>query len=374
MNKTIALALYEYKGKVNVKADLVSLLLVSILIFSRLFAGQVAEDTPPTKLVILFENPNGELYSQLATEMKKLNIPVYQDSNTVLEMLEIDNIDAYVDICNSCKKPTLKVFSKKEFTALNYINLIKSKIEPILIPSIFRINDKLYFDIMDGYSIELVNSNKDIYKQFITINTLFMVLTIIGVLSAFAYLLQGITDEKDTKVTLMYMSCMKVKEWIDSKVLASTCLSLKNFLMYIVLGGVGLTYFGIIELSINEWIEFIKTKLLYLTITFAIGYMFWCYLFSLISVLINNSNSPIKNAAVLLPMTAFGIVLSMLDFASSELFELLNFLPFTYLFTMSAGIVLTNFDYVIFSYSSLLTIFLTILLRHLAIKYVKFDG
>ena len=374
MNKTIALALYEYKGRINLKADLISLLLIAVLLASRLFAGQVAEDSPPIKLGLFFEQTNSASYGALLSEMDKLDIPVFNSSTLITEKLKSGELDAYITICEKCEEPTIKVVSEQQFTAIKYVESIKDKLEPILLPNMFEVSSDLYKSVINGFTIQFVASNKDVYQQFLTLNTLFMVLTIVGVLSAFAFLLQGITDEKDTKVTLMYMSCMKVKEWIDSKVIASTCLSLKNFVFYVALGGIGLTYFGVIELTNAEWSEFLQNKLVFLAVTFAIGYAFWCYLFALVSVLINDTNSPIKSAAVLLPMTAFGIVLSMLDFVSSQMFEFLNFLPLTYLFTMSASIVLTEVNMNVFILSSLCTLILTIVLRSLAIKFVKFDS
>jgi len=101
--------------------------------------------------------------------------------------------------------------------------------------------------------------------------------------------------------------------------------------------------------------------------------MFWCYLFAFVSTIINDPNSPIKSAAVLVPMTAFGIVLSLLDFVSTDFFKWLNYIPFTYLFTQSASIILTEIDKISFIISTSITSSVTLIVRVFAIKYVKFE-
>mgnify|MGYP006939813760 CR=1 FL=1 len=373
MNKTLALALYEFKGRLNFKADLIGFVLIAFLISSRLFAEYFVEDTVPLNLAILYNGNDSGLSMELETIADNLSIPFFKIEQSVVSDIDSGRLNAYLGICNDCTKPTIKVHSVGQFTALKYLNIIKSELEPLLLPQFYKIPKELYGNITNGIELEFVESNTNTYQEFLILNTLFMIITILGVLTAFAFLLQGITEEKDTKVTLMYMSCMEVREWIDSKVLASTCLSLKNFIVYIFIGSIGLRFFGIIELSNEDWAIFISDKLAYLAITFAVGYMFWCYLFAFVSTIINDPNSPIKSAAVLVPMTAFGIVLSLLDFVSTDFFKWLNYIPFTYLFTQSASIILTEIDKISFIISTSITSSVTLIVRVFAIKYVKFE-
>lgn len=373
MNKTIALALYEFKGRINLKADFIGLVLICFLLVSRLFTGYFVEESVPTNLGILYNGIDNAVYVEIESVMDKMNIPIYKIEEVIKLKLKSGTLDAYLSICIDCEIPTIRVHSIGQFTAINYLNTIKATLEPIILPHFYGISGDMYKMIESGIDFVFVESDKDTYQQFLTLNTLFMILTIVGVLSSFALLLQGITEEKDSKVTLMYMSCMKVSEWIDSKVLAATFLSLKSFITYLVLAGVGLHYFGVLELSNEDWTYFIQNKLPYLAITFAVGYTFWCYLFALISSLINDPNSPIKSAAVMIPMTAFGIVLSLLDFVSADFFGWLNYLPFTYLFTLSASVVLTEFDTLSFILCTCLTLVLTLFVRSLAIRFVKFE-
>ena len=80
-------------------------------------------------------------------------------------------------------------------------------------------------------------------------------------------------------------------------------------------------------------------NLLLILYVFLTGFVFWCYLYSLLSVLIKSPNSQVKNTVSMAPLVLLAICITGIDSIDSLFMTVLSFIPLTYSFSMPLQIL-----------------------------------
>lgn len=372
MNRALSLAKFEFKAHMNWKADVISLAVIAVVLLLRFWTVEVIHSSPPITLGIHTETQS--LSSALQdSEYASIDRLIQEPNLSKLqELLEDGEIDAYAVICADCQELRLTIYSLDELETRNYIESITSDLSDLIIPQLYSLNNDDYSNIKNGFLIDYQNSaNRDGTNGRI-ITTVFMFLACISVLTAFSLLLQGITFEKEEKITEMYISSMHVSEWVDGKVLSALGIAVKGLLIYMILSIIALDFFGFTTFNREEVQYLILNKSLPLLISFSIGFVFWCYFYALVSVILTKASTSIKNAAVLLPMAAFGIIISVSDYVSNTMYNVLCILPITYIFAVPSKVISSDFEWSSFFLFSAVALLATLWLRKTACRRLKF--
>ena len=345
MDRAIALAKFEFMSNLNIKADIISVFIIATVLFLRVWTVDSIQNKTPIRVGILIKNQN-QAELMLVSKSHQIRDLVHSSKESYLkELLKSKKIDAYITQCIDCEELTLNVFSLSEVDAKNFITHIASLLSDHFIPSQFSLSSEEYKQIKSGFKIEYFNELGRDFSNMKVMTTVFMFLVCISVLSAFSLLLQAITMEKEEKITEMYMSTLKVNEWIDGKVLAALGIAVKGLILYFSFAVIALDFTETIKFTQEELLIFITDKALPLFISFSLGFIFWCYMYALISVLIDKSSISIKNAAVLFPMAAFGIIYSISDYVASVYYIIFTFFPLTYIFALPSKIMSSDFNW-----------------------------
>ncbi|TMS91559.1 hypothetical protein CWB58_18850 [Pseudoalteromonas sp. S201] len=371
MNRAVALAKFEFMSNFNLKADAISIGIIAIVLFLRVWAVESIQDKTPINIGLLLSSQQLETVRNFKSVRLKEMLKS-DNEDEFIEMLKSGELDAYIDLCKDCDELTLNVYSIVEIDAKNYVQSISSQLSDALIAQHFSIPVNYYNQIKEGFNVKFINESSEDLTNLKIVNNVFMILVCISVLSAFSLLLQGITVEKEEKITEMYMSTMKVHEWVDGKVLAALGISAKGLVLYFIFAIIGLEQFGLTDFTQNDLNYFISQKAIPLLISFTLGFIFWCYLYAYISVLIDKSSISIKNAAVLFPMAAFGIIFSISDFVSSPFYDLFSYFPLTYIFALPNKIMSSDFGWTYLLMTSFIQLLAIFLVRRVTHKHLKF--
>ncbi|GGW83893.1 ABC transporter permease [Alteromonas halophila] len=372
MDRALALAKFEFMSNFNIKGDAISFSIIAIVLFLRVWTVEVIQDKTPINVGILLQDQLQAENLRLSSE-EQLKTLVQGNSEAQLQsMLEKEELDAYIVQCSDCETLTLNVVSIDEVDAKNHVMLLAKLLSDALIPLQFSLDPEVYKQIQSGFEIKYINNGEQDLSNSRILTTVFMFLVCISVLSAFSLLLQGITSEKEEKITEMYMSSMKVQEWVDGKVIAALGIAVKGLVLYFFFTAIALDVFGFTSFSNQELLVFAREKAFPLFVSFTLGFVFWCYLYAFVSVLIDKSSTSIKNAAILFPMAAFGVIYSISDYVASPFYHVFSFFPMTYIFALPSKIMSSDFQVYYLVATSVVQILATILMRQFTYKHLKF--
>ncbi|AMJ76640.1 ABC transporter permease [Alteromonas stellipolaris] len=374
MQKVISLAKFEFLEQLNLKADAISIAIIGAILAARFFTVEFFNATTPVHLAAVVGSYDEQVidFDRWKDNETLYNIPLLNSEAEAKRMMEQQEIDGYLTFCFTCDARSMTLHSMQEFHSQAYIYDLSSHISEIALPALLNISDVDFELIKNGLAIDYDINNEVVSPSASMLNTIFMFLTVLGILSAFSLLLQAITAEKEEKITQMYISCMNVNEWVDAKVLASLGVSVKAFALYFVFTALILSMFGLLQLEGNDVTQFIMYKVPILILVFAVGFVFWSYLFALVSVLIRDQSSSIKNAAIMLPMAAFGIVVSLGDYIATLGYKALSFFPITFVFAMPNRIITTDVGYLEPMMASAFVLLAAYGVRHLTYRYLRF--
>lgn len=373
MHRSFSLAKFEFMSNFSLKTDLISFALIALVLLLRVWTVDIFQANTPIKLGLFTGHPVVKSAINSNINMSNFETLIMNDNeNELSRMLYNFDLDAYIIPCLDCQKPVLKIISINEVNADNYLKSISKSLSDTIFPIKYSLSNEEYILISEGFSINFINSDNKDSSNAKTLTMVLMFLLCISVLTAFSLLFQGITMEKEEKITEMYISSMKVSDWVDGKVLAALGIALKGLVIYFSFAVIGLDLMGVVSFSHQDVMFFLTDRFIPLLLSFSIGFVFWCYFYSYISVIISKASSSVKSSAVLLPLTAFGIIFSVSDYTSHSIYNFLCAFPITYVFAMPSKIMSTEFDFLQFlSFSSICFVSI-ILIRKLTYKSLKF--
>jgi ABC-2 type transport system permease protein len=189
-----------------------------------------------------------------------------------------------------------------------------SQLSEILNP--FRFNLSVYGE-----------EDEDKGKQFVTL--MMLVLLMVGLFTAFAYIFASITSEKQQRVTEQLLSTMTAQTWMDGKIFGITLLCIKSM----ITTGVAMVLFSSATAIINGKSIDIAA--------FNFGYIFVLALFSILGILMWNSlmagfaatiddpNHSSRTSMLLIPIVPIFFAYSMIDAPQSLIMQFLSLFPLT---------------------------------------------
>jgi ABC-2 type transport system permease protein len=150
-----------------------------------------------------------------------------------------------------------------------------------------------------------------------------------GIFTGLAYILVGVTGEKQQRVTEQVISAIPAQVWIDGKILGLSAFSLVNVLgTGVVFTAVGLlaTRFLGFNLPVPEAIAspgMALTILLYLIG----GFFFWFAFLVAVAAILDDPNTSSRGGLMFLPLVAFGAAFLVLIDADLTVVRVLSLLP-----------------------------------------------
>lgn len=195
-----------------------------------------------------------------------------------------------------------------------------------------------------------------------------MILTVMGVISALAIIMQGIAGEKFGRISEIILAAISPAVWIDGKIIAAGLHGLKTMVSYAAYGVTAAVVLGIIDMSQVYATARGGSHLLMALASGALGLLLWSLIFSLASALLPNSTSPIRNTLILLPMTCLLLCLGGAKEPDNGFIVFLSFLPPTMPFAMPLRVISETASSWEIALSIILAIVSSIYLRHFVIK------
>lgn len=195
-----------------------------------------------------------------------------------------------------------------------------------------------------------------------------MILTVMGVISALAIIMQGIAGEKFGRISEIVLAAITPAVWIDGKMIAAGLHGLKTIVSYATYGITAAVILGIIDIShvyatARDW-----PHLLMAFTSGALGLLLWSLIFALTSALLPNPTSPIRNTLILLPMTCLLLCLSGAKEPDNGFIIALSFLPPTMPFAMPLRVISDTASNWEIALSIITVIASSLYLRHFVIK------
>lgn len=368
LSKMFALVIYEFKGRNSLRSDLIGLLILVILSSFRFLGDFIEVQNEDPNVGLLTDSFDLSLTSDLQGFSLDNDIAFFSNRDSAFNELDFGGIDYLLDICTECQVPTMIVYSNSEDSEIKFIDNMKPTLDRLVLPRLLDLDQDVFNTIDRGLFVDKSRLISNDFSNFYLLNFFILLLIIMSALSGFNTMLQSITEEKNSYVFNMYMSSLKPGEWLDSKVLAASLLSLKSFFLYLSLGLIVLIYSGFLDLSYKDILMFLVDKFFYLCIALVIGFFFWMYFFAFICTLLNSATSSVRGAAVVVPMAFFMIVAPRVNDMDSFLFDFFMTFPFTFLFAQASAVVIDDFSLIFLIFNSSFSVASILLLRFISIR------
>lgn len=216
------------------------------------------------------------------------------------------------------------------------------------------------------YTIKGTEEAADSRSYAISICT--MILTVMGVISALAIIMQGIAGEKFGRISEIILAAITPAVWVDGKIIAAGLHGLKTMACYATYGTIAATMLGIVNMSHIQAVARDWPQLLMALASGALGLLLWSLVFSVVSALLPSPTSPIRNTLILLPMSCLLLCLGGAKEPDNGFIVALSFLPPTMPFAMPLRVISGTASNWEIALSVILAITSSIGLRHIAIK------
>ena len=366
--RVLDVARFEFLRFFDIRGEIVSLLILALIALIRFGGDAMIVLSAPKGINIGIEVANIDLFP--ASTSKRFNfIPTpsssHEDSLRKIERGELAGLLVeqepavyrlytskrvyWQDALTESFTPFhLKINSKREGVSEQQFNEI---IRPLqLIPH--TTNGALEKTRPDSYIISIS----------------VMILTIMGIISASSLIMQGIAGEKFGKISEIVLAAITPAVWLDGKIIAAGLHGLKTIAAYAAYGIITSVLLGVIEASdiyaaTGSW-----AHLSIAIASGALGLLLWSLIFSLVSALLPNSTSPIRNTLILLPMTCLLLCLGGAKEPDNDFIVALSFLPPTMPFAMPLRVISDTASNWEVTVSAILVIASSICLRHFVIK------
>lgn len=167
-------------------------------------------------------------------------------------------------------------------------------------------------------------------------------LMLLGVFLGLAWLMTGVTGEKQLRVTELVLSAVPAQTWIDGKILGVTALVLVSLLTtsagIVALGGVLATVSGSALPAAVVSPGFLLVAALFTLL----GLLLWTAFFAAVSATIDDPNTSTKGGLLFLPMLPVALSFAVVKDPDSILSRVLSLLPPTSASALPARLVLSD--------------------------------
>jgi len=341
LSSLIAVSRFEFLRFFNLKSELLGLAIIMLFIVFRGGSSALfAITTDEIKIAILTEQTEIPQYqSHLEASAKVKIVKLSNDENELTENLKKGLFDGYLKRSDRGNSSILVTMDNENWES-RLLPLARA-IEQLYLADFFNVSENTFSSVLGEFEIVVnsVNTSSTNSKSIWAISITILVISVLAILTAFAQLVTGITNEKFSKVSEMILACLPVHIWIDGKVIAAALHGLKVFFSYSILTIIGLELMEIVSFE-SLFTEFSGVlNLLLILYVFLTGFVFWCYLYSLLSVLIKSPNSQVKNTVSMAPLVLLAICITGIDSIDSLFMTVLSFIPLTYSFSMPLQIL-----------------------------------
>jgi ABC-2 type transport system permease protein len=182
--------------------------------------------------------------------------------------------------------------------------------------------------------------DEDKGKKFVTI--MMLVLLMVGLFTAFAYIFASITSEKQQRVTEQLLSTMSAQTWMDGKIFGITLLCIKSM----ITTGVAMVLFSSATAMIAgksiDIAAFNIGYILILALFSILGILMWNSLMAGFAATIDDPNHSSRTSMLLIPIVPIFFAYSMIDAPQSMIMQFLSLFPLTSFAAMPMRIAESN--------------------------------
>jgi ABC-2 type transport system permease protein len=170
----------------------------------------------------------------------------------------------------------------------------------------------------------------------------FAALMLMTVFTAFAYLLTGITGEKQLRVTESVVSAISPQAWIDGKLIGITAYSLVS-IGNLVVGGLLVALGARLATGFTLPAAAVRpSTLLVLTLFTALGVLLWNSFFAAVAATIDDPNTSSRSSLMMVPALPVALSLAVIRDPDSVLARFLALFPATSAPAMPVRLVLAH--------------------------------
>lgn len=370
MNKTIAVAKWEFLEKIKTKAFLISMIVTPVIIiaFAVLPTLLSSQEETTTKIIGVIDTTNTyftHIKNKLADEKLENKLPryvlvdFYKEGESLAEIISKADNDMFNNKLNSCLliKNGLTDSVSLQLRSKNTVNFRDLRVfEQVFNKA--RISLKLQSAGIDtslmGYlasdinitPIKISKEGKEAESDFLVVffsSFIFIILLMMMILSSGGMLIRSLLEEKSNRLIEILVSSCTPKQLLTGKILGLSALGLFQMLIWSL---IGITLVGSAAVPVTAF-EHLPLMLLY----FLAGFLFYTSLFvgfgsivtteqeaqqltgyiSMILILpivfavtaIQNPNSPIILALSYFPLTTPSIMLLRLNVAPVPFYEII---------------------------------------------------
>lgn len=336
------MAKFEFARYLDLKGE-VAALLVLVLIAGLRFGGDALMElgrAPPVEVAV--EVPGRMDVNDLSTKAHTLRASTSSQRQEMLFELMEGRIAALI-VPSTEKTSTYTVHVAD-------VGVWSTSLQIDLMPVLFRMNglaSSVPLEVLErlasapSYSVEVheVAAGRPSGKTVRFAVIALMVILVLSVLSALNVIVHGMAGEKSGKICEMVLSAIPVAVWVDGKLIAATLHGLKAVLIYSAYGAVAAVVMGLVgSAEVVELAQYVPWAVM-IAVICVTGVLFWCCAFAMICAMLPTAHSPVRNALLLIPMTALMLVISGFNEPGNHFFIFLSYLPLTSMFAMPALIV-----------------------------------
>ena len=156
-----------------------------------------------------------------------------------------------------------------------------------------------------------------------------MILLMVGVFTAFAYIFASITTEKQQRVTEQLLSTMSAQTWMDGKIFGITLLCLKSLLTTALSMFIFYQIMSIVDGSSPTAFALELSYILPLILFVILGLLMWNCLLAGFAATIDDPNHSSRTILMLLPAVPIFLAYSLADAPQSITMQVLSYFPLT---------------------------------------------
>jgi ABC-2 type transport system permease protein len=375
LSSLLAVSRFEFIRFFNLKSELFGLaIIVLFIVFRGGSSALFAITTEEIKIGVLTTSTNITEFQSHMPESARVNVSALAIEEASLRNdLEQGLLDGYLKRGDDGKSAVL-VTVENETWQQRLVPLARV-MEQVYLANRFNTDKDVFASTLGEFEVVVsaINQKSTNSQNIWAISMVILVVSVMAILTAFTQLVSGITNEKFSKVSEMILACLPVHIWIDGKVIAAALHGLKVFFTYSILTVIGLEVMELISIEglTNEFRGVVD--ILLVLYVFFTGFVFWCYFYSLLSVMIKSPNSQVKNTVSLAPLVVLAVCVTGLDSVGSLFMTILSFVPLTYSFSMPLQILTGQVGYAEVAFASIVVLVCAYVCRALTIKLFTKD-
>lgn len=350
MNKTLAIAKWEYLEKVKTKAFIISLIITPaiILLFSILPSMLASKEDDKTKTVGLLDTSN-TFFAELAEEIQTYKLDNEQPAYIILNLnkenkpeeelkLEADRstlsgkIDGYIYVKNGASDSTKIEYRTKSLANFRDIRRFSESFDNV------RLNRKIREENIDEHLVEFIRSNTEIEQikieeggkegsaAFETVffsSLIFILLLMMMVIYSGQMLVRSLLEEKSNRIIEILVSSCNSNELLAGKVIGLSALGLTQILIWMM---IGLSLAGSALIPLDAF-----KNILPMLVYFILGFIFFTTLFVGIGSIVSTEQEAqqITSYLSIILVIPVVIVFPAMQNPESMLIKVLSYIPLT---------------------------------------------